>query len=78
MPHPHTPADLVGAAAAQPLTTSTVVVIIFALAGMTTLAITGDVSGDAVVTIYSLVVGGALGHANGYRSARHEGARNWR
>lgn len=38
------------------------------LVGITTLAALGQVSSDAVIAIYSAVIGGALGYVNGKKA----------
>jgi hypothetical protein len=43
-------------------------VALAALLGITVLAIFGVVSGDVVVAIYSMALGGALGYINGKKS----------
>ena len=58
---------------AQPLSWRAVVIVVAALAGITMLGALDKVSSDAVVAIYSLVIGGGLGHANGYRQGRANG-----
>lgn len=47
-------------------------VALFALTGITVLASLGIVSGDVVVAIYSMALGGALGYINGKKSAKGE------
>ncbi len=64
-----------GVVRAQPLSWRAVVIVVVALAGITVLSALDRVSSDAVIAIYSLVIGGGLGHANGYRQgAAHPSA----
>lgn len=44
------------------------IVSIAALAGITTLGFTSTVSSDALIAVYSLVLGGALGYVNGKKA----------
>jgi hypothetical protein len=48
------------------------VVAVTALAGITVLGALGKIDSSALVAIYSAVIGGALGHANGYAAAVKE------
>lgn len=61
------------------LTLYQTVLAIVALAGITALALHGDVSGDVVVAIYSAVIGAGLAGggalANGVAQARVEAAK---
>ena len=44
------------------------IIAIVALIGMTALGILDKVSSDALIAVYSAVVGGALGYVNGKKS----------
>lgn len=43
------------------------IIAIAALAGITLLGWQGEISGDALVAIYSAVIGGTIGYVNGKR-----------
>lgn len=45
-------------------------VLVLALVGVTALGILHDIDGQSVVAIYSAVIGGAIGHANGNLQGR--------
>lgn len=47
-----------------------VIVSVVALGGLTILGITGHVSGDAIVAVFSAVAGGALGYVNGKKAGK--------
>jgi drug/metabolite transporter (DMT)-like permease len=51
-------------------------VALVALAGITMLGMTGNVSSDAIVGIYGAVIGAALGYANGTREGYSNGRRD--
>lgn len=46
------------------------VVLILALVGVTVLGALSDVDGQSIVAIYSAIIGGAIGHANGNLQGR--------
>jgi hypothetical protein len=52
------------------LSTHQAIVAIASLTGLTILGMTGHVSGDAIVAVFSAVAGGALGYVNGKKASK--------
>jgi hypothetical protein len=51
------------------------VVAVTALVGVTVLGALGKVDSNVLIAIYSAVIGGGIGHANGYSLAKKEDGR---
>ncbi len=58
------------ASSAAHLSVAQTLIAVVALVGATASAWHGDISGDALVALYGMVAGGALGYVNGVKSGR--------
>lgn len=50
------------------ISTHQVIIACASLLGLTVLGVTGHVSGDAIVAVFSAVAGGSLGYVNGKKA----------